>query len=82
MFYELYEMNHAALTPVRAAAEVMRLALKNPLNPWTHTLYGRSLSAGLEVFERATRRYAKPEFGLPETRIKGCLLYTSDAADD
>jgi poly(3-hydroxybutyrate) depolymerase len=71
MFYQVYEMNHAALTPVRAAAEVMRLALSNPLNPLSHTLYGRSVSAGLEVFERVTRRYAKPIFGLGETMVDG-----------
>lgn len=77
MFYQVYELNHAAMTPVRAAAEVMRLALKNPLNPLSHTLYGRSLSAGLEVFERTTRRYAKPAFNLPQTVIDGrsCAVY-------
>nr|WP_316651028.1 polyhydroxyalkanoate depolymerase [uncultured Gellertiella sp.] len=69
MFYQFYEMNHAALTPFRAAADAMKLALRNPLNPLAHTLYGRSMSAGLEVFERATRRYAKPGFDLPETKI-------------
>ena len=71
MFYQFYEMNHAALTPVRAAAEMMKLSLRNPLNPLSHTLYGRSVSAGLEVFERVTRRYGKPEFDLPTTRIGG-----------
>jgi poly(3-hydroxybutyrate) depolymerase len=80
MFYQAYEMNHAAMSPVRAAAEVMRLALKNPLNPLSHTLYGRSVSAGLEVFERATRRYAKPEFQLPQTMIGGvpCAVYEKE----
>lgn len=71
MFYQFYEMNHAALTPVRAAAEIMKLSLRNPLNPLSHTLYGRSVSAGLEVFERVTRRYGKPQFDLPTTRIGG-----------
>ncbi|MDI7863033.1 polyhydroxyalkanoate depolymerase [Rhizobiaceae bacterium n13] len=69
MFYQLYEMNHAAMVPFRAAADVMRLAYRNPLNPLTHTVFGRAMAAGLEVFERATRRYGKPEFGLAETLI-------------
>ncbi len=71
MFYQLYEMNHAAMAPVRAAADAMRLVYSNPLNPLSHTVVGRSMAAGLEVFERATRRYGKPEFGLPETVIGG-----------
>jgi poly(3-hydroxybutyrate) depolymerase len=71
MFYQLYELNHAAMAPWRAAAESMRVAYRNPFNPLSYTSVGRTLAAGLEVFERATRRYGKPEFGLTETMIDG-----------
>ncbi len=71
MFYQLYEMNHAMMAPWRTAADAMRLAFSNPMNPVSHTYFGRAAAAGLEVFERATRRYGKPEFGLPETEIDG-----------
>ena len=71
MFYQFYELNHAALAPFRAAADMMRLAYANPLNPLSHTMLGRTLTASLEVFERTTRRYGKPEFGLHETTIDG-----------
>ena len=71
MFYQFYELNHAALAPFRAAADMMRLAYANPLNPLSHTMLGRTLTASLEVFERTTRRYGKPEFGLHETSIDG-----------
>ncbi|MDW5315792.1 polyhydroxyalkanoate depolymerase [Rhizobium sp. PL01] len=71
MFYQLYELNHAMMAPWRAAADAMRLAYANPLNPISHTYMGRAAAAGLEVFERTTRRYGKPEFGLPETVIDG-----------
>ncbi|MBB5576884.1 MULTISPECIES: polyhydroxyalkanoate depolymerase [Rhizobium] len=71
MFYQLYELNHAALAPFRAAADMMRLAYANPLNPLSHTMLGRTVTASLEVFERTTRRYGKPEFGLHETSIGG-----------
>jgi poly(3-hydroxybutyrate) depolymerase len=71
MFYQLYELNHAAMAPIRAAADLMRQAYTHPLNPLTDTMFGRTLTAGLEVFERTTRRYAKPEFGLMETPIDG-----------
>ncbi|CAN7492977.1 polyhydroxyalkanoate depolymerase [Rhizobium rhizogenes] len=69
MFYQLYELNHAALAPFRAAADMMRLAYANPLNPLSHTMLGRTMTASLEMFERTTRRYGKPEFGLHETTI-------------
>ncbi|PST17529.1 polyhydroxyalkanoate depolymerase [Mesorhizobium plurifarium] len=71
MFYQLYEMNHAMMAPWRTAADAMRLAFSNPMNPVSHTYFGRAAAAGLEVFERATRRYGKPEFGLSETVIDG-----------
>lgn len=69
MFYQLYELNHAAMAPFRAAADVMRLAYANPLNPWSQTPFGRTIAASLEMFERTTRRYGKPEFGLNETVV-------------
>ena len=65
MFYQLYELNHAAMAPWRAAAESMRAAYANPFNPLAHTKIGRAMAAGFEVFERATRRYGKPSFDLP-----------------
>ncbi|MFP3544977.1 polyhydroxyalkanoate depolymerase [Rhizobium sp. SIMBA_035] len=71
MFYQLYELNHAAMAPFRAAADVMRMAYANPLNPWSQTPFGRTIAASLEMFERTTRRYGKPEFGLPETVVDG-----------
>ncbi|PXA90184.1 polyhydroxyalkanoate depolymerase [Caulobacter sp. D4A] len=71
MFYQFYEMNHAVMAPVRAAADAMRFFYSNPLNPFSHTTMGRTLSASLEVFERATRRYGKPSFDLPLTVVDG-----------
>jgi poly(3-hydroxybutyrate) depolymerase len=71
MIYQLYEMNHAAIAPLRAAADAMKFFHTNPLNPLAHTAIGRSMAASLELFERMTRRYGKPEFGLPTTMIDG-----------
>ncbi|MCB1496413.1 MAG: polyhydroxyalkanoate depolymerase [Bauldia sp.] len=70
-YYHFYEMNHAALSPLRAAADATRLYFKNPLNPLTHTPWGRSVAASAELFERTTRRYAKPEFGITSTLVRG-----------
>jgi poly(3-hydroxybutyrate) depolymerase len=68
-FYQLYEMTHAALSPSRALADVTRLYYRNPVNPLAHTEFGRSMAAGAELFERMTRRYGKPEFGVSETVV-------------
>src|SRR5436189_2975041 len=59
--YWLYEMSQAALNPARAFADAGRLFFKNPANPWSHTEAGKTAAAAFELFERSTRRYAKPE---------------------
>jgi len=69
MFYQLYEMNHAALQPARAYADAVRLFYSNPLNPLSHTQAGRSVAALAELFERTTRRYGKPAFGIASTTV-------------
>lgn len=69
--YLWYELNHAALSPARAAADVTRLYFKNPLNPFSQTHAGKSIAAWCELFERITRRYGKPEFGIESTTVGG-----------
>ena len=71
MFYQWYEMTHAALSPARAMADATRLYYKNPVNPLAHTQFGRSMAAMAEVFERVTRRYGKPEFGIESVSVGG-----------
>ena len=70
-YYWLYEFNHAALSPARAVADATRLYYRNPLNPASHTTAGKSVAAWCEVFERVTRRYGKPEFGIDEVTVSG-----------
>jgi poly(3-hydroxybutyrate) depolymerase len=69
--YHLYELNQAALRPARAAAEAYRLLFRNPFNPAYHTPLGRSAAAALELFERTTRRYRKPAWGIHQTGMNG-----------
>jgi poly(3-hydroxybutyrate) depolymerase len=69
--YYFYEMARTMLWPARSMSDAMGLVLRNPLNPLAHTAYGRSLAAANELFERTTRRYGKPHFGLDQTRIEG-----------
>lgn len=69
MFYQFYELNQAAVQPARFYADAVRMFYTNPLNPFTHTSWGRSIAATAELFERTTRRYSKPQFGLTKTVV-------------
>ncbi|MFZ3179315.1 MAG: polyhydroxyalkanoate depolymerase [Methylocystis silviterrae] len=71
MSYQLYEMLHLAFAPARVATDAMLHAMKNPLNPLHHTSFGRNVAASAELFERMTRRYGKPLFGLDTTVVDG-----------
>lgn len=69
--YQLYEMAHAALAPARAISDAANLLFRNPWNPLAETALGRQISAGAELFERMTRRYRKPAFGLDRIAVDG-----------
>jgi poly(3-hydroxybutyrate) depolymerase len=73
-FYYWYELQHAALGPIRAAADATRIFYKNPINPLTHTTMGKSIAAGCEMFERATRRYGKPDWNIQPIGIDGARV--------
>jgi poly(3-hydroxybutyrate) depolymerase len=77
LLYHWYELGQAAFRPARAAAGSCRLFF-NPFNPLTHTAVGRSAVAACEVFERATRRYDKPDFGINRTRVDGQSVKVSE----
>ena len=72
--YQFYEMAHLALAPARAVSDATKLFYKNPMNPLTHTVWGRNMAASAELFERLTRRYGKPAFDLPQTQIDGKIV--------
>ena len=71
MIYHWYELGHAAMAPARAFAGSARSVLENPFNPFTQTSAGRHAAATLELFERTTRRYSKPTFGVTQTSVDG-----------
>jgi len=71
VLYHIYELNHAAIAPFRAAAQMSLWALRHPLNPFAETVGGKTLAAAFDVFESTTRRYGKPSFDLHETMIGG-----------
>jgi poly(3-hydroxybutyrate) depolymerase len=69
--YWFYEMSQAALNPSRALADATKLLFRNPLNPLAPTTFGKSIAAACEVFERATRRYSRPEWEIRNTQVGG-----------
>src|SRR5438128_1025460 len=69
--YWMYEMAKASLNPARAVTDATKILFQNPLNPWSRTEFGKSVAAGCELFERTTRRYGKPEWGLQDTEVNG-----------
>jgi poly(3-hydroxybutyrate) depolymerase len=71
--YQLYEMAHAALAPARAVSDATHFVFRNPWNPLSTTVLGKNISAGAELFERLTRRYGKPTFGLRDFEAGGVV---------
>src|SRR6266404_1568066 len=69
--YWFYEMSQAALNPSRAFADAARLFYRNPANPLSYTAFGKTMAASLELFERSTRRYGKPEWNISSTVVGG-----------
>jgi poly(3-hydroxybutyrate) depolymerase len=67
----MYEMAFAALAPARAMSDASRFVFGNPFNPFANTPLGKNITASAELFERMTRRYGKPAFGLKETVVDG-----------
>jgi poly(3-hydroxybutyrate) depolymerase len=69
--YQLHEIAYLACAPLRAASDAARFWVRNPLNPISNTQVGRNILASTEMFERLTRRYGKPHFGLEMTKVDG-----------
>lgn len=76
--YYMYEAAHMMMGPARAMSDATHLAFKNPVNPLTYTPFGRTVAASCELFERTTRRYGKPAFGLPTTLVGGERVAVSE----
>src|SRR3954453_17731088 len=69
--YLCHDAARMLLAPARAMCDVSRFVLGSPINPLSYIPVGRTLSAACELFERTTRRYAKPSFGLTSTMVDG-----------
>ncbi|MGQ0531228.1 MAG: polyhydroxyalkanoate depolymerase [Caulobacteraceae bacterium] len=71
MLYSLYELGHLSVAPLRIAALMQSTMLRSPLNPVADTEIGRTAAAAADLFESMTRRYHKPDWNLPATKVGG-----------
>lgn len=71
MLYNLYDLNRAALGPVRLAADATRSLFSNPFAPMSYTRFGRAVAAGADVLGGVIKTYKKPEWRLNETIVNG-----------
>ncbi len=69
--YYWYEAAYAFARPARTVSSAAHYAFSIPANPLSYTAYGRTISAACELFERTTRRYAKPSFDFGSIEIDG-----------
>ncbi len=82
MWYHIHDFQRASIAPLRAAAELAHIGLQHPLVPMAYTRMGRTIAATAELFERTTRRFAKPAFNLKRTRIDGKSVRISEEIVD
>lgn len=80
MLYAFYEMQRAAVAPMRAGARLQRSLWSSTFNPLAGTVLARTATAAADVFESVTRRYGKPEWGITSTRVNGVEVPVSPVA--
>jgi poly(3-hydroxybutyrate) depolymerase len=71
VLYSLYEAQHAALVPLRYAAEFSLGWFGNPFSPWSYSPLARRLTAWSDLFLRVTQRYEKPAWGIDSVMVDG-----------
>ena len=74
MLYHTYELTHAALSPLKAFTQTAQYLNSSIYNPLAYTPMGKSVAAACEVFNRTTRRYGKPEWGIESTTQDGEVI--------
>ncbi|MFZ5616680.1 MAG: polyhydroxyalkanoate depolymerase [Pseudomonadota bacterium] len=71
MLYSAFEFSYAAITPARLAAGFGARFWRSSVNPLSDTWVARASAAAFDVFENATRRYPKPDWGIFSTTVEG-----------
>lgn len=69
--YLCYETTRAALAPARMVNDAAMALFRGAGEMFGVSAYGRAMTAACEMFERTTREYAKPSFGIATTVVAG-----------
>ena len=78
LLYHIHDWHRAALAPFRFAANAAQATFQSPFLPHSYTRFGRALAAGAEIFERTTRNFGKPVFGLNTTKVMGDVVNVTE----
>jgi len=71
MLYQLYETQRALLSPFAEFASASSKLYSHPLSPFAHTPMADRVSAGLDLMNRLSKEYEKPEFNIVSVNIDG-----------
>jgi poly(3-hydroxybutyrate) depolymerase len=71
MLYQLYESHRALLSPFAEFASATSKLYNHPLSPFAHTPGAQRVSAGLDLMNRLSKEYEKPEFGISTVEVAG-----------
>ena len=68
MLYQLHALGMEAIQPLHRAARTARYFWSHPFNPVGGSWLTQRVNAGLELFERLSAYYERPEFGFTTVR--------------
>ena len=71
VLYTIQDSLYAAAAPWRAFAQSAAYFSSHPLSPISNSPLARSIAASCELFERSSRQWEKPVFGLDSTVVDG-----------
>lgn len=69
--YTILEVSRLQLSPFRIYLNSMHQYLESAYDPFHNTPFEHLIGASVEIVERLTREYEKPEFGITQTQIDG-----------
>ncbi|MGV2432333.1 MAG UNVERIFIED_CONTAM: hypothetical protein LVQ98_02945 [Rickettsiaceae bacterium] len=67
--YYLLESTRANLSPLRYGIIAAQEWFESQYNPLYYSNFAQTMRASLEIAERISRKYAKPEFGITTAKV-------------
>ena len=71
MLYQMHDLQHAVLEPLRWWAQANALVFGNPLSPASYTPQAKKMAASFELMLRLSKRYSRPAFEIPHVEVNG-----------